>query len=448
MSNALIPPHSFDAEKGVLGSILIDSQALMTISSLLSPVDFYDPLHAKIFDAMLDLFMHNRPIDLLTLKELLENRSILEEIWGQAYLIQLSESVYMSANIYEYAQIVKTKAVLRRLIKAGNDILLSGYDEASELNILLEKAEQSLFSVTQTFIQNRLVHIKDILNLRYEEIAAIHDNPNLATDGRIYMWYSWLDNMLGGLKAGDMVIIAARPSMGKTAIALNFAQNIAREQKTVAIFSLEMSKEQITDRLLCAAMGVDSWKMQKGRLENEEFSKIGPALEKLSQSNIFIDDSPMGNLLEIKSKARRLKMDSWLHCIIIDYLQLMSSGNSMNRVQEISDISRWIKSLARELGIPVIALSQLSRAVESRLTKEPILSDLRESWSIEQDADVVMMLYRDEYYNETTEKQGITTIFVRKNRNGPVWQADLKFEKKYQKFYDIDNQHGEGMVYI
>lgn len=238
-----------------------------------------------------------------------------------------------------------------------------------------------------------------------------------------------------------MAILAARPSMGKTALALNIAQNIGESGKNVAIFSLEMSKEQLTDRLICATMGVDNWKLNKGLLEDEEFMRMGDALERLSKANIYIDDSPMGNLLEIKSKARRLKIESGLDFLVIDYLQLMGGGNPMNRVQEISDISRGIKSLARELQVPILALSQLSRAVESRTTKEPILSDLRESGSIEQDADVVMMIYREDYYDEFTENKGITNVFVRKNRNGPVGGVDLKFEKKYMKFYDIDRQH-------
>ncbi len=435
-----IPPHSIEAEQGVLGSILLDKDAIIQITSLILPEDFYDTKHAVIYEAMIDLFSRNRPIDLLTIRELLDDRKKIEEIGGNAYLITLTNSIFTSSNVYQYAQIVKHKAVLRKLIKAGNDILLLGYDEESEVNKLLELSEQALFRVTQTFIQNKLVHIKDIINLRYEEFAEIHANPAHAMIGVVPCGFTGLDNKIGGFKRGDMVIVAARPSMGKTAITLNMAQNIAETGKNVAIFSLEMSKEQLTDRLICATMGIDSWKLQKGLLEDEEFSRMGDALERLSRANIYIDDSPMGNLLEIKSKARRLKMESGVDLIVIDYLQLMSAGNPMNRVQEISDISRGIKGLARELQVPIIALSQLSRAVESRTTKEPILSDLRESGSIEQDADVVMMLYREDYYDEFTENKGITNIFIRKNRNGPVGQVDLKFEKKFQKFYDVDTQ--------
>ena len=413
---------------------------MFQVSALLVEGDFYDPNNGLIYGAMMDLFTRNRPIDILTIREYLDDRQNLEKIGGNIYLIELTESIFTSANIYQYAQIVKHKGILRKLIKAGNDILLAGYDEESDINKLLEKAEQSLFTVTQTFIQNKLVHIRDIINLRYEEFAEIHENPERANDGVTNTGYKNLDNKIGGFKPGDMVILAARPSMGKTALALNIAQNIGESGKNVAVFSLEMSKEQLTDRLICATMGVDSWKLNKGLLEDEDFMRMGDALERLSKANIYIDDSPGGNLLEIKSKARRLKIESGLDFIVIDYLQLMSSGNPMNRVQEISDISRGIKSLARELGVPILALSQLSRAVESRVSKEPILSDLRESGSIEQDADVVLMIYREDYYDEFTENKGVTNIFIRKNRNGPVGGADLKFEKKYMKFYDLERE--------
>lgn len=435
-----IPPHSVEAERGVLGSILIDKDAIIQVSGLLSPGDFYDNAHTLVYETMLALFVVNRPIDLLTVREHLDDRGKLDAVGGNSYLLELSNSIFTSSNIYQYGQIVKSKSVLRRLIKAGSDILSYGYDEGNDINVLLEKSEQALFTVTQTFIQNKLVHIKDIVNLRYEEFAEIHEDPNYGKEGAVYTGFSGIDAKLGGLKAGDMVILAARPSMGKTALTLNMCLNIADSGKNVAIFSLEMSKEQLTDRMIASTMGVDSWKLHKGELEDDEFAKMGDALEKLSRANIYIDDSPAGNLIEIKSKARRLKMESGVDFLVIDYLQLMGGSNPMNRVQEISEISRGIKALARELQVPVLALSQLSRAVESRTTKEPILSDLRESGSIEQDADVVMMLYREDYYNEFTENKGVTNVFVRKNRNGPVGQTDLKFEKRFQKFYDLETK--------
>ena len=281
--------------------------------------------------------------------------------------------------------------------------------------------------------------IREILNNRYEEFAAIHADPELVQRNMISTGYKSFDEKLGGFKRGDLIIVAARPSMGKTAIALNFAQNVAKKNRHVAIFSLEMSKEQLTDRLIAAAMAVDSWKLQKGKLTEDEFARMGDALETLSHSKIYLDDSPAGEgLTSIKSKARRLKMESGLDLIVIDYLQLMSNGNSLNRVQEVSEISRGLKSLARELDVPVIALSQLSRQLESRPDKRPVMSDLRESGSIEQDADIIAMLYRDDYYNEFSETPGVTNVLIRKNRNGPIGQVDLKFEKSQQKFYEIE----------
>lgn len=436
-----IPPHSIEAEKWVLWSILIDKDWIFQVSSMIEPADFYDPNHGLIFKAMIDLYVKNRPIDLLTVREILDDRWQLDTIWGNVYLIDLTNAVFSSANIYQYAQIIKNKSVLRKLIKAWNEISSLWFDEESELNRVLEKTEQSIFWVTQTFIQNKLVHIKDILNWRYEEFADIHANPEQAEASRIKTNFKNLDMKIGWLRRGDMIILAARPSMWKTALALNIAQNVWEAWKNVAIFSLEMSKEQLTDRLICSSMWVDSWKLQKWQLEDEEFMKMGDALEKLSKTQIFIDDSAWGNLLEIKSKARRLKMESWLDLIVIDYLQLMSWWNPLNRVQEVSEISRWIKSLARELDVPIIALSQLSRSVEWRTSKEPVLSDLRESWSIEQDADIVMMIYRDDYYDEFAENKWVTNIFVRKNRNWPVWQVDLRFEKKFMRFYDVANSN-------
>ena len=309
----------------------------------------------------------------------------------------------------------------------------------SDTSELLEKSEKALFGVTQTFIQNKLVPIREILNNRYEEFAAIHADPELVQRNMISTGYKSFDEKLGGFKRGDLIIVAARPSMGKTAIALNFAQNVAKKNRHVAIFSLEMSKEQLTDRLIAAAMAVDSWKLQKGKLTEDEFARMGDALETLSHSKIYLDDSPAGEgLTSIKSKARRLKMESGLDLIVIDYLQLMSHGNSLNRVQEVSEISRGLKSLARELDVPVIALSQLSRQLESRPDKRPVMSDLRESGSIEQDADIIAMLYRDDYYNEFSETPGVTNVLIRKNRNGPIGQVDLKFEKSQQKFYEIE----------
>ena len=442
-----IPPHSIEAEKWVLGSILIDKDAMLHVANLLSPEDFYDPSHAIVYSAMQDLYARNRPIDSITVREVIDDNKKLESIGGNPFLAELMTSVFTSANIFQYAQIVKNKSVLRRLIRAGNEIVMHGYNEADETTELLEKSEKALFGVTQTFIQNKLVPIREILSGRYDEFASIHADPELVQRNMISTGYREFDDKLGGFKRWDMIIVAARPSMGKTAIALNFAQNVAKKNRHVAIFSLEMSKEQLTDRLIAAAMAVDSWKLQKGKLSEDEFARMGDALETLSQSKIYLDDSPAGEgLTSIKSKARRLKMESGLDLIIIDYLQLMSNGNSMNRVQEVSEISRGLKSLARELDVPVVALSQLSRTLEARPDKRPIMSDLRESGAIEQDADIIMMLYRDDYYNEFSETPGITNVLIRKNRNGPTGQVDLKFEKSQQKFYEIERSKQQEYV--
>lgn len=433
-----VPPHSIEAEQSVLWSLLLDKDGFLVIWDILWPTDFYEEWHQFIYEAMLELYKFNKPIDLITVKEKLSDKSRLEKIGGITYLTELVDIVPTSSNIYEYANIVKNKAVLRRLIKAWNDIISNGYNEELIINETLEKAEKSLFEVTQVFIKNKLVHINEILQQRYDEFAEIHENPDLITKHRLQLGFKDLDLKLGWLKWGDMVIIAARPSMWKTAFALNLAQNVWFKRKNVAIFSLEMSKEQLTDRMIASAIWIDSWKLAKWELEDEEFARIGDAMEQLSEANIYIDDSAGWSLMDLKSKCRRLKMQSWLDIVVIDYLQLMTNGNSLNRVQEVSEISRWIKSLARELDVPIIALSQLSRAVESRPDKRPILSDLRESWSIEQDADVVMMLYRDEYYDEFTEKKGITDIFIRKNRNGPIGNIELMFKKENQKFVTIE----------
>jgi len=435
-----IPPYSLEAEQSVLWSLLIDKDWFISVWDLLTPEDFYDDSNAKIYEIMFELFRVNKPIDLITVREKLDDKKLLDSIWWITYLAELTEIVPTSSNIYEYSLIVKNKAVLRRLVKAWNEVVSLWYQEDEQLNELLEKAEKSLFNVTQTFIKNKLVHINDILTQRFEEFAEIHENPNLIKDHRLQTGYKNMDDKLTGLKWWDMVIVAARPSMGKTALAMNLAQNIGFNKKSVAIFSLEMSKEQLTDRMIASAMGIDSWKLQKWELEDSEFAKIWEAMEMLSKADIYIDDSAGWNLVDLKSKARRLKMESQLDLIIIDYLQLMSNGNSMNRVQEVSEISRWIKSLARELDVPIIALSQLSRAVESRPDKRPVLSDLRESGSIEQDADIVMMIYREDYYDEFSERKWVTDLFIRKNRNGPTGSVQLMFQKNNQKFVEFDAQ--------
>lgn len=433
-----VPPHAIEAEQSVIWSILIDKDCFITIWDMLKAEDFYTDANSTIFWIIFELYKLNKPIDLITVKEKLDDKKILDKIWWISYLTELTEIVPTTANIYEYAQIVKNKSVLRWLLKCWNEILSFWYDEDKPINELLEKTEKSVFNVTQVFIQNKLVHINDILSQRYEEFAEIHENPEAIKSHRLQLGFSDLDNKTWGVKWWDLIILAARPAMWKTAFALNIAQNVWLNWKNVAVFSLEMSKEQLTDRMIASAMEIDSWKLAKWELEDHEFAKIGEAMEKLSDANIYIDDSAWWSLTDLKSKCRRLKIESGLDLIIIDYLQLMSNWNSMNRVQEISEISRWLKQLARELNVPLIALSQLSRAVESRPDKRPVMSDLRESGAIEQDADMILMMYREEYYDEFTEKKWVTEIFMRKNRSWPIWTIELMFQKNNQKFVQIE----------
>ena len=433
-----VPPHSLEAEQSVIWCILIDKDSFITIWDMLKSEDFYSDTNSTIFEVIFDLYKLNKPIDLITVKEKLDNKKQLDKIWWITYLTELTEIVPTTSNIYEYAQIVKNKSVLRNLVKCWNEIISYWYDEDKLINELLEKTEKSVFNVTQVFIQNKLIHINDILTQRYEEFAEIHENPEAIKQHRLQLWFKNLDNKTWGLKWWDLVILAARPAMWKTAFSLNLAQNVWIMWKNVAIFSLEMSKEQLTDRMIASAMEIDSWKLAKWELDDHEFAKIGEAMEKLSDANIYIDDSAWWSLTDLKSKCRRLKIESWLDLIVIDYLQLMSNWSSQNRVQEISEISRWLKSLARELNVPIIALSQLSRAVESRPDKRPVMSDLRESWAIEQDADMILMIYREEYYDEFTEKKWVTEIFMRKNRSWPIWTIELMFQKNSQKFVEIE----------
>jgi replicative DNA helicase len=444
-----IPPHNKEAEQSVLGSVLIDKDAIIKIIDLISPNDFYYDTHKMIYEAMVDLYNRHDPIDLLTLANLLEERKQIDTIGGPAYLAELTSVVPTATHIFKYAQIVKNKATLRKMIKAGSIIVGHGYDEDENIEKLLENAEKEVFSISQTFLKDRFIHVRDILTQRYEEFSTLHMADDKEKVKGIPTGYKSLDNILSGMQPSDLIIIAARPSMGKTALALSIVQKLAIEaskKKTVGIFSLEMSREQLVDRLFCSVLGVDSWKLQHGRLDDKDFQNMGSVMDILNQAPVYIDDSVGTSIAELRAKARRLQMEHGLDLIIVDYLQLMSTGNTAyigNRVQEISEISRALKSLGRELHVPVIAVSQLSRAVELRNPKIPQLADLRDSGSIEQDADIVMMLYRKDYYEEnlTEEEKGVTEIFIRKHRNGPIGKAELRFDKKQMRFYDIDKQH-------
>jgi len=437
-------PHNLEAEKSVLGSLLLDKDAIIKVADIVHVDDFYYDNHRTIFAAILELFAKRSPIDLLTLSNQLKEKGNLESIGGNVYLTELINEVVTASHIVQYAVIVKQKSTLRKLIKAGQDISALGFKENEEIDELIEEAEKSVFSVSRTFLRDRFVHIKDILAQTYEKISDLHDPEAKDKYRGTPTGYKNLDNMLSGLQPADLVVLAARPSMGKTSLALNIAQNVAKTDKSVGVISLEMSKEQLVERMFCSLLAVDSWKMRTGRLTEEDFARVGSIMDELNQSKIFIDDSISGSIAELRAKARRLQAEHGLDLLIVDYLQLMSAGKGgssiTNRVQEISEISRSFKSLARELRIPIIALSQLSRAVEQRPSKIPQLSDLRESGAIEQDADVVLMMYREDYYEEDTERVGITDIYIRKHRNGPVGRIELMFKKEQMRFYDIEKK--------
>ncbi len=439
-----LQPHSLEAEKTVLGALLLDPDAIIKVSDLLSPEDFYDPVYRIIFAAIMGLYQKHSPIDFVTVSDALQGSDKLTALGGSAFLADLAAQVPTAAHIYQYGQIVKTKSLHRRIIGAGQQISAFGYEEGRQTAELLEEVEKTVFGITSNYIKEKFVHIRDILSARYEKFAELHENGDDIVKG-ISTGFKSLDFKLSGFQPSDLFIIAGRPSMGKTALMLNLAQNVAiKGGKSVGIFSLEMSKEQMVDRLFASMLGVDSWKLQRGKLDEADFQRLGPIMDELNKANLFIDDSVGSSIPELRAKARRLQMEHGLDLLMVDYLQLMSTGNQSyagNRVQEISEISRSLKQLGRELHIPVVALSQLSRAVENRPGNIPQLSDLRESGSIEQDADVVLMLYREDYYEEDTDRQGITDLYIRKHRNGPVGRIELMFKREQMRFYDLDKVH-------
>jgi replicative DNA helicase len=438
-------PHASDAERTVLGALLLDPEAIVKVSDLLAPQDFYDPTYRLVFQAIFDLYQRHEPIDFVTVATKLADNQKIQDIGGSAFLADLASSVPTSSHIYQYGQIVKTKAVHRRIIEAGQKITGMGYEVDRPVAELLDEVEKTVFQISNAFLKDKFVHIREILDSRYEKFAELHESQDDAVTKGVPTGFRDLDMKLSGLQPSDLLILAARPSMGKTAFALNVAMNAAvRSHKSVAIFSLEMSKEQLVDRLFASMLGVDSWKLQRGKLDDTDFQNMGPIMDELAKANIFIDDSVVSSIPELRAKTRRLQMEHGLDLIIIDYLQLMSTGNMSyagNRVQEISEISRALKQLGRELHVPIIALSQLSRAVESRPGNIPQLSDLRDSGSIEQDADIVIMMYREDYYEEDSDRPGHTDMYIRKHRNGPTGRIELMFKKEQMRFYDIDTQH-------
>jgi replicative DNA helicase len=440
------PPNDTAAEESVLGSILIEPESMIKISDMLTHDDFFIDSNARIYEAIYSLFHAHKPIDIITLSTLLVEKGVFDSIGGASRLAELTGAVPSASHIFEYAQIVKKNRPLRKMISAGDKIMGYARDESKKVEDLLESAEKEVFSISQTFLKDKFVHIKEILSSRFEIFAERHMSEEEITGG-IPTGYAGLDKYLSGLHPSDMIVLAARPSMGKTAFALSLSMNMAlKQKKKVGIFSLEMSKEQLVDRMFASRLAVDSWKLQKGKLSDEDFSRMGLVMDELSNAPIFIDDSVGSSMSEVRAKARRLQMEHGLDALVVDYLQLLTSGNSAfagNRVQEISEISRSFKALARELHIPIIALSQLSRAVEARPNKMPVLSDLRESGAIEQDADVVLMMYRDDYYDEDSDRPGVVDILIRKHRNGPIGHCELRFDMSRMQYYDIDRTHEE-----
>lgn len=439
-----IPPQNVEAEAAVLGAILTNKEAMDKVADILTDQDFYRQDHQIIYRAILRLFDKRSPIDLVTLTNELESLKQLDEVGGAAHLAELVNAVPTAIHVAHYAEIVRQKAVLRRILTAGQKISQLGREEDRDVQEVLDEAEKALFEVSHEVIKDNFLPIADILAASFDRIDRLHREKGVLRG--VTTGFKDLDNKLSGLQNSDLVILAARPSMGKTTFALNIALNAAVKGKTATgFFSLEQSKEQIVDRLICAQAMVDGWKLRTGNLSEDDFPAIGMAMGTLAEAPIFIDDTPMLTALDIRTRARRLKADHNLGLIVIDYLQLLSANNNRssgndNRVQEVSEISRNLKALARELDVPVMALSQLSRAVESRDKKIPQLSDLRESGSIEQDADVVMFLYREDYYDRETERKGITDILIRKHRNGPIGECELHFRAEQSRFFDVERK--------
>lgn len=433
-----VPPHNAEAEQTVLASALLDHTAVEKIINLLNVEDFYYEANKEIFESIRNVNMQNIPVDALTVTEELKKREKLDYVGGFKYLARLTENIITSKNVEAYCNIIKEKSTLRKLISASNEIIEKGYKENDEVQKIIELAETRIFAISQNRNINSFAEIKDVLLEVFNQLEERAMNKGSLTG--ITTGYEDLDRMTAGLQRSDLILLAARPSMGKTALALNIAINAVKTGVSVALFSLEMSKEQYVQRIISMESMVESGKLRSGNLDDEDWNRLLSVMSVVSNYKIHVDDTASITLFEMMSKCRRLKIEKGLDLIIVDYLQLMSGGgkNNSNRQQEISDISRGLKAMARELNCPVVALSQLSRAPELRTDHRPIMSDLRESGAIEQDADVVMMLYRDEYYHkEESEKKGITEVIITKQRNGPVGTVELAWIGQYTKFGNI-----------
>ncbi|ONI46168.1 replicative DNA helicase [Candidatus Epulonipiscium fishelsonii] len=433
-----VPPHNIEAEQSVLGSMIMDYDAIIIASESLNEADFYRPDHQKIYAAIIDLHASNKPVDLVTIQNKLKELGALEQAGGHSYLSELGMNVPTSAHIKQYAQIVKDKSNLRKIIKASQSIVNKGYEEQEPVNDILNFAEKQIFDISQSRKTNEFAHINQIIISSIKKLEEAHSSHGGVTG--ISTGFNDLDYKIAGMQPSDLILVAARPSMGKTAFALNIIQNAAMvHKKKVAVFSLEMAKDQLVSRMICSEAMVDSQKVRTGSLEQSDWAKIATVIPSITAADIFIDDTPGISVMEMRAKCRRLKMEKGLDLIMIDYLQLMSGhSKAESRQQEISAISRALKSLAREMNVPVIALSQLSRACETRSDHRPMLSDLRESGAIEQDADLVMFLYRDEYYNPETEKKRVGEVIIAKQRNGPTGTVELVWLSEHTKFVPSD----------
>ena len=437
-SAAPVPPQNLDAEESVLGAMMLSPGAIGAVSEILDAGDFYRESHAKIYRAALSLYARGEPVDAITLVDALEERGELEDAGGRIRIHELAALVPAAANAAHYARIVREMATLRGLIRTGQEIARLGWERPGETDQLVDQAEQILFDLSQDRISTEFAHIDQLLKESFERITQLYEAGADVTGTP--SGFKELDRTTSGFQPGNLIIVAARPSMGKSALGLCMAANLAvREGVPVGIFTLEMSKSEVTQRLMCSEAKVESQRLRTGKLAVDDWPRLTAACDKLAKAPIYVDDTGSINLMEIRSKSRRLKQqEPNLGLIVIDYLQLMTSGVSAeNRVQEVSQISRSLKVLARDLDVPIVAMSQLSRAVEQRHDKRPILSDLRESGSIEQDADLVMFIYRDEYYNEETDQQGMAEVIVAKHRNGPTDSMKLSFLKRYAKFSDL-----------
>ncbi len=439
-----LPPQDIEAEQSVLGSLMIDNNAIVKVADWLTAEDFYRQVHKIIYQAMFDLFEKSEPIDLRSLSSRLQEMNKLKEIGGKGYLTELVNSVPTATHVVHYAKIVQKKKALRDLISAAHEIDILGYQETEDIDCLLDSAEQKIFSISQRSLRQDFVPVKDVLGEAFDRIDKLHKKETPLRGLRT--GFSSLDNILAGLQKSDLVILASRPSLGKSALALDFARNIAVEEKVpVGLFSLEMSKDQVVDRLIASQAQIDLWRLRTGQLYEDrgDFTKLNQALGQLSEAPIYIDDAPVTNIMQMKAMARRLQAAKGLGLIVVDYLQLMEPRTtSDNMVQQITEISRSLKSLARELTIPVLALSQLSRAVEQRTPPVPRLSDLRESGSLEQDADVVLFINRPDRYNSHA-KPNIAEIIIAKHRNGPIGKVELYFNENYVSFSDIEKRYDE-----